>query len=62
MVERKVFPAIGTGKIAQADFAIMLKFANGEIVRFQMLEDSFAVSQAVLERNIKIKIRTQRRR
>jgi hypothetical protein len=28
------------------DFAIALTVANGEIVSFQMLEDSFAVSQA----------------
>jgi hypothetical protein len=28
------------------DFAIVLTVANGQIVRFQMLEDSFAVSQA----------------
>jgi uncharacterized protein len=35
-----------TGKIVKTDFAIVLGTANGEIVRFQMLEDSFAVSQA----------------
>jgi ketosteroid isomerase-like protein len=35
-----------TGKIGNTDFAIVLTVANGEIVRFQMLEDSFAVSQA----------------
>jgi hypothetical protein len=35
-----------TGKIVKTDFAIVLSVANGEIVRFQMLEDSFAVSQA----------------
>jgi ketosteroid isomerase-like protein len=35
-----------TGKIAKTDFAIVLTVVNGEIVRFQMLEDSFAVSQA----------------
>ena len=35
-----------TGKIINTDFAIVLTVANGEIVRFQMLEDSFAVSQA----------------
>ncbi len=35
-----------TGKIVKTDFAIVLTVANGEIVRFQMLEDSFAVSQA----------------
>jgi ketosteroid isomerase-like protein len=35
-----------TGKIVTTDFAIILTASNGEIVRFQMLEDSFAVSQA----------------
>ena len=35
-----------TGKIIKTDFAIVLTIANGEIVRFQMLEDSFAVSKA----------------
>ena len=35
-----------TGKIVKTDFAIVLTVTNGEIVRFQMLEDSFAVSQA----------------
>lgn len=35
-----------TGKIIKTDFAIVLAVANGAIVRFQMLEDSFAVSQA----------------
>ena len=35
-----------TGKIVKTDFAIVLTVANGEIVRFQMLQDSFAVSQA----------------
>jgi ketosteroid isomerase-like protein len=35
-----------TSKIINTDFAIILTVANGEIVRFQMLEDSFAVSQA----------------
>jgi ketosteroid isomerase-like protein len=35
-----------TGKIIKTDFAIVLTVAKGEIVRFQMLEDSFAVSQA----------------
>jgi|SRR5882672_8458589 len=34
-----------TGKIVKTDFAIVLTAADGEIVRFQMLEDSFAVSQ-----------------
>ena len=35
-----------TGKIITTDFAIVITAADGEIVRFQMLEDSFAVSQA----------------
>jgi hypothetical protein len=35
-----------TGKVITTDFAIVLTVANGEIVRFRMLEDSFAVSQA----------------
>ena len=35
-----------TSKIIKTDFAIVLTVANGEIVRFQMLEDSFAVAQA----------------
>jgi hypothetical protein len=35
-----------TGKIVKTDFAIVLSVTKGEIVRFQMLEDSFAVSQA----------------
>jgi ketosteroid isomerase-like protein len=35
-----------TGKVIKTDFAIVLTVANAEIVRFQMLEDSFAVSQA----------------
>jgi len=35
-----------TGKVVKTDFAIVLTVANGEIVRFQMLEDSFAVSMA----------------
>jgi uncharacterized protein len=34
------------GKMVKTDFAIVLTVGNGEIVRFQMLEDSFAVSQA----------------
>jgi len=33
------------GKVMTTDFAIVLTVANGEIVRFQMLEDSFAVSR-----------------
>jgi len=35
-----------TGKVLKTDFAIVLTIANGEIVRFQMLEDSFFVSRA----------------
>jgi uncharacterized protein len=35
-----------TDKIAKTDFAIVLTVADGDIVRFQMLEDSFAVSHA----------------
>jgi uncharacterized protein len=35
-----------TGKVIRTDFAIVLTASNGEIIRFQMLEDSFAVSQA----------------
>ena len=35
-----------TGRIVTTDFAIVLTAVNGEIVRFQILEDSFAVSQA----------------
>jgi ketosteroid isomerase-like protein len=35
-----------TGKIVKTDFAIVLTVTKREIVRFQMLEDSFAVSQA----------------
>lgn len=34
------------GNIIKTDFALVLTVANGEIIRFQMLEDSFAVSQA----------------
>jgi hypothetical protein len=35
-----------TARIITTDFAIVLTVVNGEIVCFQMLEDSFAVSQA----------------
>lgn len=35
-----------TGRIVETSFAIVLTVANGEIVRFRILEDSFAVSQA----------------
>jgi hypothetical protein len=34
-----------TGKVVNTDFAIILTIDNGEFVRFQMLEDSFAVSK-----------------
>jgi len=34
------------GKVVTTAFAIVLTVASGEIVRFQMLEDSFAVSKA----------------
>ena len=34
-----------TGKIVKTNFAIVLTVSNNEIIRFQMLEDSFAVSQ-----------------
>ena len=35
-----------TGKIIETDFAFVLTVAEGRIVRFKMLEDSFAVSRA----------------
>jgi hypothetical protein len=35
-----------TGKFIETEFAIVLTADIGEIVRFQVLEDSFAVSQA----------------
>jgi uncharacterized protein len=35
-----------TGRIVETDFVVVLTVANGEIVRFQMLEDSFAVARA----------------
>lgn len=34
------------GKVITTNFAIVLTAANDEFIRFQMLEDSFAVSQA----------------
>ena len=34
-----------TAKVVKTDFAIVLTAADGEIIRFQMLEDSFAVSK-----------------
>lgn len=37
---------ISTGKIIETAFALVLTVAEGQITRFQMLEDSFAVSQA----------------
>ncbi len=36
-----------TGKVIETYFAIILTIADGQISRFQMLEDSFAVSRAV---------------
>ncbi|MEY2574183.1 MAG: uncharacterized protein QOJ87_2396 [Verrucomicrobiota bacterium] len=35
-----------TGKVVATDFAIILTISNDQIVCFQMLEDSFAVSRA----------------
>ena len=35
-----------TGKVINTDFGIILTVTGGEISRFQMLEDSFAVAQA----------------
>jgi len=35
-----------TGKIIDLPFALILQISAGKITRFQMLEDSFAVSQA----------------
>jgi uncharacterized protein len=35
-----------TGKVIETSFAIILTVRDGTIVRFHMLEDSFAVSQA----------------
>jgi uncharacterized protein len=37
---------IATGKMIESPFAIILTVSGGQITRFQMLEDSFAVSQA----------------
>ena len=37
-----------TGKKVETNFAIILRVADGEIVGFQMFEDSFAASQAAL--------------
>jgi uncharacterized protein len=35
-----------TGKVIESAFAIILTVSKGEITRFQMLEDTFAVSRA----------------
>jgi ketosteroid isomerase-like protein len=35
-----------TGKIVESAFALILTVSGGEITRFEMLEDSFAVSRA----------------
>lgn len=35
-----------TGRTFTTDFAMIITIAKGQITRFQMLEDSFAVSQA----------------
>jgi hypothetical protein len=35
-----------TGKIIESAFALILTVSDGEITRFQMLQDSFAVSRA----------------
>ena len=35
-----------TGKVIESAFALILTVSNGAITRFQMLEDSFAVSRA----------------
>lgn len=35
-----------TGRIIESQFAIVLTIADGRVTRFQMLEDSFAVSRA----------------
>ena len=35
-----------TGKVIESPFAIILTVSDGEVTRFQMLEDSFAVSKA----------------
>lgn len=36
-----------TGSVMSTQFAIILTIADGHVTRFQMLEDSFAVSRAV---------------
>ena len=35
------------GRVNQSQFAIILTILDGEITRFQMLEDSFDLSRAV---------------
>jgi uncharacterized protein len=35
-----------TGRLIESPFALILYVSDGKIVRFQMLEDSFAVSRA----------------
>ena len=35
-----------TGKLVESDFALILTISDGEISRFNLIEDSFAVSQA----------------
>jgi len=35
-----------TGKIIESPFALILNVSDGKITRFQMLEDTFAVSRA----------------
>ena len=40
---------IATGKIIESDFALILGISNGEIKRFSLLKDSFAVSRAARE-------------
>lgn len=35
-----------SGKVIESAFAIILTVSDGEVTRFQMLEDSFAVSRA----------------
>jgi ketosteroid isomerase-like protein len=35
-----------TGRIIESPFALILRISDGKITRFQMLEDSFAVSRA----------------
>src|SRR5437667_4030426 len=52
-----------TGKVIETYFGIILTVAKGEIVRFQMLEDSFAVSRAArawLDLDHVIPVHTQR--